>query len=142
MNNFDPKDPHRIVKSFDIAAKVPPTPAFPIVSVLSFDPQHNLSYFDRPNIGQWLHQQILGQHLEKLGCRVELGCALQAIEQKHDVVLVHLLKTKDGKQVEETAHFEYVVGADGAHSENFASFASISTILSKIHQVLFGNHST
>ena len=49
MNNFDPKDPHRIVKSFDIAAKVPPTPAFPIVSALSFYFKHNLLYLGRPN---------------------------------------------------------------------------------------------
>ena len=69
-------------------------------------------------VGQWLHQQILRQHLEKLGCHVELGCMLKAIEQKDGGVVAHMLKTEDGKQLEETASFAYVVGADGAHSEH------------------------
>lgn len=75
-------------------------------------------------IGQWLHQQILRQHMAKLGCHVELGCMLQAIEQNDEGVVAHLLKTKDGEHLEETARFAYVVGADGAHSEHSHTFAS------------------
>ena len=72
-------------------------------------------------IGQWLHQQILRRHLEHLGCRVEFGSTLQAIEQEGDSVVARVLKTKGGEELEETARFAYVVGADGAHSK-FHSF--------------------
>ncbi|KAL5527978.1 hypothetical protein ACEPAG_6779 [Sanghuangporus baumii] len=102
MNFFDLEDPYRIKKSFEMIQKVAPTPAYPITEPLL--------------IGQWLHQQILRQHLEELGCHVELGCMLQTIEQQDESVIAHLVKTVDGKQSEEIVQSAYVVGADGAHS--------------------------
>ncbi|KAL5507680.1 hypothetical protein ACEPAH_5298 [Sanghuangporus vaninii] len=102
VNFFDPADPYRIKKSIEMIQKVAPTPAYPITEPVL--------------IGQWLHQQILRQHLEELGCHVELGCRLQTIEQRDESVVAHLVKTMDGKQLEETVQFAYVVGADGAHS--------------------------
>ena len=91
-------------------------------------------------IGQWLHQQILRRHLEHLGCRVEFGSTLQAIEQKDDGVVARLLKTKDGEELEETARFAYVVGADGAHSK-FHSFFTPWYNLIMFRQVRSGSHS-
>ncbi|KAL5529838.1 hypothetical protein ACEPAF_6095 [Sanghuangporus sanghuang] len=102
MNFFDLADPYRIKKSFEMVQKVDATPAYPITEPVM--------------IGQWLHQKILRQHLEELGCHVELGCMLQTIEQRDESVIAHLVKTVDGKQLEETVQFAYVVGADGAHS--------------------------
>ncbi|KAL5488260.1 hypothetical protein ACEPAI_6368 [Sanghuangporus weigelae] len=47
---------------------------------------------------------------------IELGTELSGLEQDDNSVTVHLTKEVDGKQVQETASFAYVVGADGSRS--------------------------
>ncbi|EJD01753.1 uncharacterized protein FOMMEDRAFT_126912 [Fomitiporia mediterranea MF3/22] len=103
MQIHDPKDPYRIVKTFPMLEKIDPTPAFPVTRAVM--------------LGQCIHQQIIRKHLEALGCQVELGTTLSGLEQSEDGVTVRLTKTTtNGEQVEETAKFAYVVGADGARS--------------------------
>ena len=69
-------------------------------------------------LGQWHHQLILRKAVEELGGVVELGTELTSdgIAQDDNGVNVKLRKIVDGTVVEETAHFKYVVGADGANS--------------------------
>ena len=76
-------------------------------------------------LGQWHHQRIFREAIEKLGVSVELGTALTAegIAQDDDGVTVKLQKTVGYKVIsEETARFKYVVGADGAHSTFFCVY--------------------
>lgn len=70
-------------------------------------------------VGQWRHQRILREAVERLGGSVEMGTALlqNGIQQDIDGVTVKLQRTVDhGTTSEETARFRFVVGADGAHS--------------------------
>ena len=73
-------------------------------------------------LGQWRHQLILRNAIEKLGGSVELGTALSpdCIEQDDESVTIKLQKSAAHKVVsKETARFKFVVGADGARSESF-----------------------
>ncbi|KAE9407920.1 hypothetical protein BT96DRAFT_914279, partial [Gymnopus androsaceus JB14] len=63
-------------------------------------------------LGQSTHEGILRQHLQdEYGCFVELGSELLSFEQYSDRVVARI-----EQQVTETASFEFLVGADGAHS--------------------------
>ena len=68
-------------------------------------------------VDQYLHEGILRKHVESLGGKIEIGTELSTLGQDENSVKVHLKKVVDGKTVEETAEFSYVVGADGGHSE-------------------------
>lgn len=54
--------------------------------------------------------------LEEYDITVELGTQLVSLEQYSDRVTAHITKKIDGKEVAETATFDWLVGADGAHS--------------------------
>jgi 2-polyprenyl-6-methoxyphenol hydroxylase-like FAD-dependent oxidoreductase len=60
---------------------------------------------------------MLREYLAERSCTVELGCELRGFEQFPDHVVAHLITTdSDGQQQEEHATFDWLVGADGAHS--------------------------
>ena len=69
-------------------------------------------------LGQWRHQLILWQAVERSGGSVEFGTALASdgIVQDEDGVTATLQKTAEGTTTVEAQRFRYVVGADGAHS--------------------------
>lgn len=68
-------------------------------------------------ISQADHQAILRKHIEELGGKVELGCALTGLEEVEGGVKARLQKTVGGETSEETATFAFVIGADGARSK-------------------------
>jgi 2-polyprenyl-6-methoxyphenol hydroxylase-like FAD-dependent oxidoreductase len=70
-------------------------------------------------LGLERHEAILRAHLEKYGCKVELGTELRSFTQdpKSDSVDVQLVKHVDGNEVPEKVTVPWVVGADGAHSQ-------------------------
>lgn len=47
---------------------------------------------------------------------VELSTSLKSFEQFDDYVMAHIVKTIDGKEVEETMKVQYLVGSDGGRS--------------------------
>ncbi|KAK0466822.1 FAD binding domain-containing protein [Desarmillaria tabescens] len=67
-------------------------------------------------LGQDRHEEILREHLAKLGCEVELGTELVSFEQSADRVVSRVLKTRDGQTVEETISSRWLVGSEGARS--------------------------
>ena len=68
-------------------------------------------------ISQADHQAILRKHIEALGGKIELGCALTGLEQVEGGVRAKLQKTVGSQTSEETATFAYLIGADGAKSK-------------------------
>lgn len=80
-------------------------------------------------IGQDHQENILQAHLEKHGGKIEFQTELVSITelQDHSAVAVTLKKTLgDGTVEEEKTQFDYVVGADGAHSLVRKSLKEIS----------------
>ena len=67
-------------------------------------------------VSQYLHEQVLRDHVEKLGAKVELGTELVGISQDSENVTVDLAKCEGGEKTVEQATFKYVVGADGGKS--------------------------
>ncbi|KAJ7662150.1 FAD binding domain-containing protein [Mycena polygramma] len=69
------------------------------------------------NISQDVHEEVLREHLQKLGCSVELGSELRSFEQFPDHIVAHIAKTDaNGTQAEENTRFDWLVGTDGARS--------------------------
>ncbi|KAL5508462.1 hypothetical protein ACEPAH_6081 [Sanghuangporus vaninii] len=99
---YDPEDPYKVMRKTSKAEHVDPTPQFPFSSGLL--------------VNQYLHEDVLRSHVEAHGGTIELGTELSGLEQDENSVTVQLTKELDGKQVQETASFDYVVGADGGHS--------------------------
>ncbi len=67
-------------------------------------------------LGQDAQEAILRAHLERYGCKVELGTELVSFTQAEDGVVAIIAKRTGHSQVEETVKYSYLVGADGAHS--------------------------
>ncbi|KAF9463799.1 FAD binding domain-containing protein [Collybia nuda] len=68
-------------------------------------------------LGQDRHEALLRKHLlEEYDVAVELSTQLVSLEQHSDSVTAHIIKKYDAKEVAETATFDWLVGADGAHS--------------------------
>ncbi|KAF8185934.1 FAD binding domain-containing protein [Mycena galopus ATCC 62051] len=87
----------------ELAPDVAPTPDTPYGNSLS--------------LSQERHEEILRAYLQNLSSSVELGSELLSFEQSADCVFARILKTdSDGKQAEESARFDWLVGTDGAHS--------------------------
>jgi hypothetical protein len=78
-------------------------------------------------MGQDRIESILRSHLETFKCRVELGTKLRSFEQhsNHVDVDLQLVITQNGQdlteEITETACFDWVVGADGAHGKYLTS---------------------
>ena len=68
-------------------------------------------------MGQSDHQAILRKHIEALGGFVELSTELVGLEEVDGKVHATLKKTTGNQVSDETASFEYLIGADGARSE-------------------------
>ena len=68
-------------------------------------------------MGQWKHQEIFREHIERFGVKVELGCSLAGFEEIEGGVKVKIAKEVPNGKEDEEAIFEYVIGADGARSE-------------------------
>ena len=66
-------------------------------------------------ISQASTESILRSSLEKHNCKVELATKLVSFEQTSDYVVANLAVTRDGKEVRETANFDWIIGADGSH---------------------------
>ncbi|KAJ7062661.1 FAD binding domain-containing protein [Mycena amicta] len=91
------------VKTFRLSEMVEPTPGTPHPNALCL-PQDQ-------------HEAILREHLTPLGAEVELGTELRDFEQFPDHVVAHIVKTDaQGVETEEHTVFDWLVGADGAHS--------------------------
>ncbi|EKM55693.1 uncharacterized protein PHACADRAFT_256501 [Phanerochaete carnosa HHB-10118-sp] len=102
LHMHDPKDPYKVVKSMNVMEQLDPTPTFPEM---------------RPvQLGQWKHQAILRKAIEALGCSVELGTALESLQQDGEKIVTQLIKSIDGEVVPEKANFAYAIGADGGRS--------------------------
>jgi 2-polyprenyl-6-methoxyphenol hydroxylase-like FAD-dependent oxidoreductase len=65
------------------------------------------------NVQQRITERLLEEHLVRHGGRIERGVELMTLEQAEEGVEVTL---RDAEGGEETARFDYVVGADGVHS--------------------------
>lgn len=76
---------------------------------LSLPPDVPYAFMGLP---QYETERILGEHLERLGGRVERGVALQSIAQDDDGVTAVVV----GAGGEERVRARYLVGCDGAHS--------------------------
>lgn len=66
-------------------------------------------------MGQSSLEKVIITALAKNSCEVE-HAELVSFEQSADFVTVHLIHRQEGKDVSETANFQYLVGTDGAHS--------------------------
>ncbi|KAL5488262.1 hypothetical protein ACEPAI_6370 [Sanghuangporus weigelae] len=99
---YDPEDPYKVKRETRKAEHVDPTPQFPFNSALL--------------VNQYLHEDVLRSHVKAHGGITELGTELSGLEQDDNSVTVQLTKEVNGKQVQETASFAYVVGADGGRN--------------------------
>ncbi|KAJ8092072.1 hypothetical protein PM082_024312 [Marasmius tenuissimus] len=92
------------LQEFSMIEELEPTAQYPIINSIMFS--------------QDRHEALLRQVLlEEYDTAVEMGTELQSFVQTPDDVQARLVKhTADGKQTEETARFEYVIGTDGARS--------------------------
>ncbi|EGN99583.1 hypothetical protein SERLA73DRAFT_72393 [Serpula lacrymans var. lacrymans S7.3] len=90
------------LKTFSMTPYQDPTPAFP--------------YFNPCMLGQQTLEGILRAHLEKLSCFVETGTELRSFEQFPDHVVAHVVKKRDGEEIQETIKATWLIGADGAKS--------------------------
>ncbi|EGN99578.1 hypothetical protein SERLA73DRAFT_159829 [Serpula lacrymans var. lacrymans S7.3] len=88
------------LKTFPMSPYQDPTPAFP--------------YFNPCMLGQQTLEGILRAHLEKLSCFVETGTELRSFEQFPDHVVAHVVKKRDGEEIQETIKAKWLIGADGA----------------------------
>lgn len=68
-------------------------------------------------LGQDKQVEILTAHFQKLGGLVERGVELVSFEQSSDNVIAILRHPGGEEPTEERATFDYLVGADGAHSQ-------------------------
>lgn len=85
-------------------------------------------------------ENVLRQHIRKLGGKVETGVELIAFEQDEQKVMVHLLRRgEDGKSQEETMICEFVIGADGAKGMAFHQNAMCLLLLPIPRQVRLGS---
>ncbi|TFY60899.1 hypothetical protein EVJ58_g4853 [Rhodofomes roseus] len=80
------------------------------------DPTPDVPYPNPIILGQGYTQAILRSHLEKYGCVVETDTELGEFKQTSEDIVATLVKRQDGKEVAETAHFRWLVGADGGRS--------------------------
>ncbi|PFH50936.1 hypothetical protein AMATHDRAFT_85420 [Amanita thiersii Skay4041] len=109
--------------TFSIVSRLDPTPATPFVSV---EYKESSSWFylihfisSKPNpvaLGQDVQERILRARLERLSGCVELGIELRYFEQRTDGIHVTLARRQDDQEVVEVTRFDYLLGADGAHS--------------------------
>lgn len=83
------------------------------------------------------HEEILREHLEKFGCKVELGTELVALEQDEDGVTAHVRVGSEDK----TFRTQYLVGADGARGMFFTD-NRMYHVRSRCMQVLSGSCSS
>ena len=67
-------------------------------------------------LSQYLHEQVLRDHVEKLGAKIELGTELVGLQQDGEKVNVELVKHDGETKTAERATFSYVIGADGGRS--------------------------
>ncbi|TFK73745.1 hypothetical protein BDN72DRAFT_151690 [Pluteus cervinus] len=95
-------DGKTVVRIFEMAIRKDPTPSYPIPNAII--------------LGQVDQETIFRSHIENLGCNVELSTELTSYSQTEDGVVAHIVKHVDGKKVEETIKYDYLVGADGGHS--------------------------
>ncbi|KLO15429.1 hypothetical protein SCHPADRAFT_849655 [Schizopora paradoxa] len=102
VRNYDPKDPHRVIKKYEMVEQIPTTPAFPIGAALT--------------IPQYLHEGVLRDHISRLGGKIELGVELVGLEQDEDGVFVDIEETRDGKTTRTNGRYDWVIGTDGGHS--------------------------
>nr|GAT45163.1 predicted protein [Mycena chlorophos] len=81
------------------------------------EPTPGTPYPNALNVPQDKHEAVLRAELVAHGVSVELGTELRDFEQSEEYVLATLVKhSADGAETTETAPFEWLVGADGAHS--------------------------
>ncbi|KAF7318435.1 FAD-binding-3 domain-containing protein [Mycena chlorophos] len=81
------------------------------------EPTPGTPYPNALNVPQDKHEAVLRTELAAHGVSVELGTELRDFEQSEEYVLATLVKhSADGAQTTETAPFDWLVGADGAHS--------------------------
>ena len=55
--------------------------------------------------------------------KVELGSTLTGFTQERDGVIAKIVKNVNGKEVDESAEFKYIIGADGGRSKLFLPFS-------------------
>jgi len=68
-------------------------------------------------LGQNRLEEVIRAALTEYSCQVESGTELVSLEQSEHGVLVKLLKRESGKDkigTAESAHYDWVIGADGA----------------------------
>ncbi|KAG9219823.1 hypothetical protein CCMSSC00406_0009379 [Pleurotus cornucopiae] len=109
------------------ASQVPQMVAYPIGSTVPIKTMNVLSDAAEPSdafpttravlLGQDKQVEILTAHFQKLGGLVERGVELVSFEQSSDNVIALLRHPGGEEPTEERATFDYLVGADGAHSQ-------------------------
>ncbi|KLO17521.1 hypothetical protein SCHPADRAFT_994344 [Schizopora paradoxa] len=99
---YDPKDPYRVARSSLKVQSIPPTPAYPTGTVLT--------------VPQYLHERAIREHIHKMGGKIDLGVALESLQEEAEGVTVELSETKDGKRTVVKERYDWVVGTDGGHS--------------------------
>lgn len=119
---YDESDPFHVAKSRMVTQVVQPTNAFPIVSqhffvfdlpiVSYFNPFQSVPLL----VPQYLHESVFHKHIEALGGKVDKGVSLVGLAQDTEGVTVELSQTVDGVSVTVNEKFDWVIGADGAHS--------------------------
>nr|AGK29862.1 FAD-binding protein [Volvariella volvacea] len=62
------------------------------------------------------YEEVLRARLGARGCKVEAGYELRSFSQDSDGVNATIVHVSDGQEIVEEARFQYLVGADGAHS--------------------------
>ncbi|KAJ7248154.1 monooxygenase [Mycena haematopus] len=107
-------------ESIPLVAKYEPGKIEPVATVRlvqHVEPTPDTPHPNGHNISQDIHEEILRAYLQDLSCSVELGSQLLSFEQFPDGVVARIVKTNsDGKQLEESTRFDWLVGTDGARS--------------------------
>ncbi|KAI6008121.1 hypothetical protein F5J12DRAFT_905245 [Pisolithus orientalis] len=80
------------------------------------EPTPSIPYYNPKLMGQHTLEEILREHLAKLGCTIELGTRLVSFTQDDKFVTAKVVKHRadDDKEIEEELEVAYLIGADGA----------------------------
>ncbi|PFH50935.1 hypothetical protein AMATHDRAFT_3453 [Amanita thiersii Skay4041] len=105
-----------LIRRYELPGGVKPIGTVSLLQIV--EPTPAIPYPNPITLGQDAQERVLREHLDKFGCQVEVGTELLSFEQTPDGVSVNLVHHREnGEDVPESARFEYLLGADGAHSK-------------------------
>ena len=80
-------------------------------------PPRSIVQSNQTMLAQSRQEEIMRNHLERLGCVVEFGTALSSVCQEKDHVEAKVVRRGANGEVMETIWCRWLIGTDGARSK-------------------------